>query len=162
MKRYAILLACIIAVLAVGFAGSLVTSPNLDSWYQFLDKPPLNPPNGVFGPVWTTLYVLIGISLWKIITTTTRKSKTFVYSLFGIQLGLNFLWSLVFFGFQSPAWALVVILLLLVAIYWYIDEAREFSAATLAVRTVRIMDDLCDLPHDRHRAGQLEYLPNIL
>ncbi len=130
MKRYAILLACIVTVLAVGFAGSLVTTPNLDSWYQFLDKPPLNPPNGVFGPVWTTLYVLIGISLWKVITTTTRKSKNFVYSLFGIQLGLNFLWSLVFFGFQSPAWALVVILLLLVAIYWYIDEAREFSAAS--------------------------------
>ena len=130
MKRYVILIACIVAVLAVGFAGSLVTTPNLDSWYQFLDKPPLNPPNGIFGPVWTTLYVLIGISLWKIITTTTRKSKTFVYSLFAIQLGLNFLWSLVFFGFQSPAWALVVILLLLVTIYWYIDEAREFSTAS--------------------------------
>ena len=127
MKRYGLLLVCIIIVLAVGFLGSLVTTPAIDGWYQTLNQPPLNPPNAVFGPVWTTLYVLIGISLWLVLTAHSRRNKGLVYSLFGVQLALNLLWSVVFFGLQSPAWALVVILLLLVSIAWYMDEARDYN-----------------------------------
>lgn len=129
MKSFILLCSCIIGVLAIGFIGSMATTPNIDSWYQYLDKPALNPPNAVFGPVWTALYVLIGVSLWRVIKAPARRAKTVVYWLFGVQLGLNLAWSLVFFGLQAPAWALVVILLLLFAIVWYMDEAREYDAS---------------------------------
>lgn len=127
MKKYAVLLACVIAVLMVGFIGSLATAPNIDSWYQYLDKPLLNPPNWIFGPVWTALYVLIGISLWRVIYAKSTRAKNTVYSLFGAQLALNLAWSLVFFGLQAPAWALVIIILLLFSIVMYMDEAGDYD-----------------------------------
>jgi tryptophan-rich sensory protein len=103
--------------LAAGAIGSLATIPNIPSWYAALDKPWFSPPNWVFEPVWTTLYILMGISLYFVWTAPGSKdSKRTAYVLFGIQLGLNALWSIVFFGLHAPLAAVVVIALMLVAI----------------------------------------------
>lgn len=99
--------------LAIGAVGSYFTIPEISGWYQTINKPSWNPPNWIFGPVWTTLYVLMGIALylvWK--TPNSIGNKTIAVSLFIIQLGLNFLWSVIFFSLHQPGWAFVEIILL--------------------------------------------------
>lgn len=99
--------------LAIGAVGSYFTIPEISGWYQTINKPSWNPPNWIFGPVWTTLYVLMGIALylvWK--TPNSIGNKKIAVSLFIIQLGLNFLWSVIFFSLHQPGWALVEIILL--------------------------------------------------
>ncbi|HSW80816.1 MAG TPA: TspO/MBR family protein [Candidatus Saccharimonas sp.] len=93
--------------------GSLATFPNLTTWYAALQKPTFNPPNWVFGPVWTILYILIALSLYIVWTTRTKQQKRGAYIAFGVQLALNALWSIVFFGLHWPALAVVVIVALL-------------------------------------------------
>jgi translocator protein len=103
--------------LAAGAIGSVATIPNIPSWYAALDKPWFSPPNWVFGPVWTTLYILMGISLYLVWTSSAVKgSKRTAYILFGVQLGLNALWSIVFFGLHAPFAAVAVISMMLVTI----------------------------------------------
>lgn len=115
---------CIGIVFLAGGLGSLATSGSANSsWYYALDKPPLQPPNWVFGPVWTLLYLLIGIALYRIIATKTERSKKNAYTYFGVQLVLNTLWSVVFFGLRQPVLGCVVIAALLVFI---VLTAREF------------------------------------
>jgi translocator protein len=99
-----------------GAIGSLATFSNIATWYAELAKPVLSPPNWVFGPVWTTLYVLMGISLYLVWTAKYKKSKRLALTLFGVQLTLNTLWSLVFFGAHWLWGGVVVILPLLAAI----------------------------------------------
>ncbi|MBL8160281.1 tryptophan-rich sensory protein [Candidatus Saccharibacteria bacterium] len=117
----------LIASLAVAFSaaaiGSLATIPNIPTWYEALEKPFFSPPNWVFGPVWTLLYTLIGISLYLVWSAKTKHSKRNAYLAFGIQLALNALWSLVFFGLQQPWLGVGVIIALLVMI---ILTMREF------------------------------------
>lgn len=97
--------------------GSAFTTGAIDTWYATLNKPFFNPPNWVFGPVWTLLYLLMGISLYLIwITKTDKKTKRQALTFFFIQLGLNALWSILFFGLKSPSAALVGIIVLLIAI----------------------------------------------
>lgn len=121
-----------IAALAMSFAagavGSLATIPNIPTWYAALEKPFFNPPNWVFGPVWTVLYLLIGISFYLIWTAKTKQSKQTQYILFGIQVFLNGLWSLVFFGWHLPALAFVVIVFLLATIMTMIITYQKISA----------------------------------
>lgn len=120
----------IIALLAAfipGFLGSLATAPNIPTWYAGLDKPPLNPPNEVFGPVWSVLYLLIGISLYLVVVSEKDTNKGRAYVAYAVQLGLNLLWSLVFFGLQMPWLAAVIILLLMVSIIWNIKLAGQYS-----------------------------------
>ncbi|MBN1552750.1 tryptophan-rich sensory protein [bacterium] len=109
-------LACIIVCQAAGWIGSLATIPAIPTWYAALKKPVFTPPNWIFGPVWTTLYFLMGVSLFLVINQQTRLSKTPSLILFGIQLILNVTWSFVFFGMQAPGLALIEILLLTVSI----------------------------------------------
>jgi tryptophan-rich sensory protein len=107
----------IIIVLLIGFLGNLVTLPEITTWYVTLIKPAWTPPNWVFGPVWTTLYVLIGISLyfvWK--KGLNRKDVKIAIIVFAVQLILNFLWSLIFFGYKSLLGGLIVIILLWISI----------------------------------------------
>lgn len=92
----------------IGFAGGLVTTPSIPTWYADLQKPFFNPPNWVFGPVWTTLYLLMGIALYRI-WVSKKKSTDKASHAFLTQLGLNFLWSYVFFGLHMP-WAAVIII----------------------------------------------------
>jgi tryptophan-rich sensory protein len=100
-----------------GVIGSVFTTSSASGWYITITKPTLNPPAWVFGPVWTTLYVLMGISaflVWK--KGWNRRDVKIALSIFAGQLILNTLWSIIFFGLHSPGWALIEIILLWLAI----------------------------------------------
>ncbi|WP_420320513.1 TspO/MBR family protein [Flagellimonas sp.] len=103
--------------LLIGFLSSFATQSSVNDWYTTLNKPSFNPPNSVFAPVWTILYVLMGISAGIVWSKGFHHVwvKTALYH-FGFQLLLNALWSIVFFGLKSPFWALMVILALLTLI----------------------------------------------
>lgn len=104
---------------AAGGLGSLFTMPSVRSWYPSIVKPALNPPAWVFGPVWTTLFALMGIAaflIWR--QGTEKRAVRNALFVFGIQLALNVFWSLLFFGLHSPLASLVEIILLWVAILW--------------------------------------------
>lgn len=97
--------------LAVGFTSGFFTITGVGSWYQTIDKPSWNPPNWIFGPVWTTLYILMGIALflvWK--SDAQAPLKKAAITLFAIQMTLNFFWSLIFFNQHQVGWALVEII----------------------------------------------------
>jgi tryptophan-rich sensory protein len=104
-----VLFALLAATLAVGFVASLVTVPNIPSWYEGLHKPSFNPPNGVFAPVWTALYVLMAIAAWRV----WRKAGPRPLGLYALQLALNGAWSFIFFGAHAVGAALAEIVLLL-------------------------------------------------
>lgn len=120
MKAIFKLIIAIGVSLGAGVVGSIFTGPAVQSaWYATLVKPALNPPAWVFGPVWTTLFVLMGISLfliWKSDPAVARKERRRGVILFFIQLILNTLWSIIFFAWRSPGGALVEIILLWLAI----------------------------------------------
>ncbi len=111
---------------AAAAIGNLATIPNIPSWYAALEKPLLNPPNFVFGPVWTVLYVLMGISLF-LVWNSGGAVKQRAYIAFGVQLVLNTLWSIVFFGLHQPWIAAFVIVALIVAIVATIVTFRRYS-----------------------------------
>lgn len=107
------LLAAIVVCNLGGIIGALVTTTGEGSWYAAIEKPPFNPPGFVFGPVWTTLYILMGISLYLVwMEGTGRRDVRLALTVFFIQLGLNTLWTFLFFGLQSPFLGLVEILIL--------------------------------------------------
>jgi len=116
-------------VIAVGVSlgaeiiGSIFTAPAVQSsWYAEIVKPALNPPSWVFGPVWTTLFALMGIAaflVWSSYAKSTKDKKKGIrvaLILFGVQLVLNTLWSIIFFGLHSPGGALIEIVFLWLAI----------------------------------------------
>lgn len=113
----------------VGIIGGLYTSPAITTWYATLTKPLLNPPGWVFGPVWTLLYLLMGISLFLLLKIGYFKKKIrHAVWVFMIQLGLNLLWSIIFFGWHNPAAALAEIVLLwgmilaTIIVFWRISR----------------------------------------
>ncbi len=96
-----------------GMAGSFFTVPSVKSWYPALVKPALNPPSWIFAPVWTILYIMIGVSaflVWR--KAPVDKSVRMALTVFLIQLALNFAWSPAFFGMRSPLLGLVIIVLM--------------------------------------------------
>jgi len=105
------LLAAILLCEGVGLIGSFFTISAIPSWYLFLNKPFFSPPNWLFGPVWTLLYLLMGISLYWIWV-----KKPQVLKIFWLQLFLNGIWTPIFFGLRSPLLGLLIILFLLLAI----------------------------------------------
>lgn len=112
------LLLSIIIPLGIGSLAGIATSRNIETWYKTLIRPSFAPPNWVFGPAWTILYLLMGIALylvWNSKTESHWKQKAFM--IFGIQLVLNFLWSFLFFEFKWMGVALVEIILLWMAIF---------------------------------------------
>ena len=103
--------------LGAGMIGSIYTSSSIDTWYATLEKPTFNPPSWLFAPVWTTLYFLMGISLFLISRHGLRKGGIkLAISIFGLQLVLNALWSFIFFGMQNPFLAFMEIIVLWIAI----------------------------------------------
>ncbi|GAB3936088.1 TspO/MBR family protein [Mucilaginibacter myungsuensis] len=118
----------ILITLAIGFVASKFTTPEIPTWYTTIQKPSFNPPNWLFGPVWTLLYIMIAISaylVWK------RRDGSELYStarsVYIIQLALNFSWSIVFFGMHQILGALVVIVLLWVSIVATMYYFNKFS-----------------------------------
>ncbi|TVR70233.1 MAG: tryptophan-rich sensory protein [Sphaerobacteraceae bacterium] len=119
-----------------GFLGAIFFATGDDSWYQQLDKPWFNPPNWVFGPVWSILYIGIGVSLYLVWTRGERAPEwNRLMVVFAIMLVLNGLWTPAFFGLESPVAGLVVIIPMLISIAATIWLARPFSgvAALLLV-----------------------------
>jgi len=107
----------IFVTLLLGSTSGLITAGAVDGWYMEIEKPSFNPPNTIFGPVWTVLYIMMGFSAGLIWSNGTEDPKVRRgLALFGIQLLLNVLWSLLFFGLKSPGLALVDITLLVLTI----------------------------------------------
>jgi tryptophan-rich sensory protein len=111
--------------LLVGFLGSLLTMPSIPTWYVALNKPVFNPPNWIFGPVWTTLYILMGISAYLILRQGLSNRRVILaLSLFSLQLLLNLEWSLIFFARHNIGLAfgeiiLLWLMILFTAFYFY-------------------------------------------
>ena len=105
-----------------GIIGSVFTVSSIPTWYAALTKPALNPPNWIFGPVWTTLYFLMGVALYLVWTSKrgTEPQRKQALWIFFIQLALNTAWSIIFFGLESPGVALIEILIMWSAIAWTI------------------------------------------
>ena len=103
--------------LLIGFLSGFATQSSVNDWYVTLNKPSFTPPNWLFGPVWTLLYIMMGVSAGIVWSKGFYHKwvKTALYH-FGFQLLFNALWSVVFFGFQNPFWALLVILVLMMLI----------------------------------------------
>lgn len=110
------LLAFVALSLGVGGLGGVITSSSLLDWYPTLQRPPLTPPDSVFGPVWTVLYVMMGVSVGLVWGREDAFVRRQVLALFATQLGVNFLWSLLFFGLHSPLLALIDIVILVVLV----------------------------------------------
>lgn len=137
MKKKLTYIAISVAIcLIIGFLSGFATQSSVNDWYLSLNKPSFNPPNWIFGPVWTLLYILMGIAAGIVWAKGFYHIwvKTALYN-FGFQLLFNALWSVVFFGFKNPFWALLVILfllaLILVTIKWFNVVSR--TAAYLLI-----------------------------
>lgn len=112
--------------LAVGAVGGVATAAAIPGWYGTIEKPAWNPPDQVFAPVWTTLYLLMGVAM-VVARRASPERRQRTEAAFGLQLALNLAWSLAFFGGRSPAAGVVVIVLLWAAIVATITEFRRAS-----------------------------------
>ena len=125
-----ILVFSLVVSFAAAALGNIATIPNIPTWYAALEKPLLNPPNWVFGPVWTILYTLIGVALYLVIISkrsVKNQRKLNIYLLFAAQLALNALWSITFFGLHLIEAAVAVILILLASIVLTIVKFWPYS-----------------------------------
>lgn len=112
-----------------GILGSVFTFSAITDWYAYLNKPFFSPPNWVFGPVWTTLYFLMGVSLFLVWNKGLKDAgRLRAVKLFGFQLVLNFFWSVIFFGLKSPLLAFIEILVLWYLIFLTIKAFYKISA----------------------------------
>ncbi|MFH0956999.1 MAG: TspO/MBR family protein [Candidatus Aenigmatarchaeota archaeon] len=128
-RRYLVLLGFILACNAAGSIGSIATYPNIPGWYASLEKPFFSPPNWLFAPVWTTLFTLMGISLFLVWRSTGFQGKGGAQALyvFIAQMALNVLWSFLFFGLRSPLYGLLGIIPLWLAILYTIMKFRRID-----------------------------------
>lgn len=122
------LIVALLIPLSAGWIGAIFTTPAIDSWYVGLVKPDFTPPDMVFGPVWTILYFLMGVALylvWREGASVPRVN--FAIGIFSVQIILNTLWSIVFFGMESPGGGLFIIGLL-----WLSILANIFAFARIS------------------------------
>lgn len=113
MRNWLVFIGCILLAEGAGLIGTLATTPAIGGWYATLIRPDIAPPNWVFGPVWTTLFFLMGVALFLV---WRRGGTAVAYVAFGFQLALNILWSFIFFGAHNLGGALIEIALLWIAI----------------------------------------------
>jgi translocator protein len=115
MNKWVLLIACIALCQAAGIFGSIFTMASIPTWYSTLNKPSFTPPNWLFGPVWVSLFTLMGISLYMVAKKGFEKNKP-ALTIFGAQLFLNFIWNVLFFGMRSPLYGLIGIVALWLSI----------------------------------------------
>ncbi len=128
MNKLIKLLFAVIVCEGIGILGSLFTISQILTWYQGLNKPFFSPPNWVFGPVWTMLYGLMGISIFLIFEAKIKKrERNNLLLLFSLQLLLNFLWSVIFFGMHLSAVAFIEIIFLWTTILILIIKFYKYS-----------------------------------
>jgi len=116
IKVLVTLIICLLIPLAIGGISGFATATSINDWYVTLNKPSFNPPNYLFAPVWTTLYSLMGISLFLVWKLPKGRDRNNALLIFALQLTLNFAWSFLFFKFNLPGVALVEIVLLWISI----------------------------------------------
>lgn len=115
MNKKIVYIICPLVCLVLGFLSGVQTADSISTWYAQLNKPSWNPPNWLFGPVWSILYILMGVSLAMVLnSTSTHKTKAVI--VFSVQLILNLAWSYIFFVQKNMGGALIEILLLLIFI----------------------------------------------
>lgn len=129
------LLFFIVACLAIGGAGAALTTAEIGGWYRTIAKPSWNPPDAIFGPVWTTLYIMMAIAGWLVWQNCDRKQRRVPMIWFAIQLVLNLAWSLVFFRMHAMglAFAELVALWLAIVVTMLLFFRRSTVAGLLLV-----------------------------
>jgi len=111
------LIISIVACEGAGVIGAVFTTVAIPTWYAGLKKPAFTPPNSAFGPIWITLYLLMGVAVFAVWREGfNQEGVSIAFAVFGGQLVLNILWSVTFFGFRSLLGGVVIILLLWIAI----------------------------------------------
>jgi len=124
----ALLLFFLLCFTVAGVAG-WITRPEITGWYSTIRKPSWNPPNWIFGPVWTTLYAMMAVAGWLAWQSEAGPQRTQVLWLFAVQLALNFLWSPLFFNLHKPGLAAIEIVFLWIAIGAFTVVAWNVSRA---------------------------------
>lgn len=114
-SRFLALLGFLAASFAAGGLGSAATATSVSTWYRGLNKPAWNPPGWIFGPVWTLLYILMAIAAWRVWRQSEGTAARVTLLWFGVQLALNALWSVLFFGLQRPGLAFAEVI-----VFWAI------------------------------------------
>ena len=170
----------VIVVAAASVAGQLATYPNLEPWYAGLAKPSFNPPNWIFAPVWTTLFVLMAFSAWRILRLPQTSARRMALLPFFIQLALNAPWSCMFFAAHSPLLGIVnivpqwlVIIATIVAFYrldkiaaWCLFPLVAWVAfagvLNLAIWRLTIRGHGCDASPSRTSSANIAKLPELL
>ncbi len=118
----------VVICLILGFTSGLITKSAVIDWYPTIKKPIFNPPNGVFGPVWTLLYIMMAVAaalIWNVIDSNNNAKTALKY--FAIQLALNILWSILFFGLHNPAAAFIEIIILWLLIFKTYIEFKKIN-----------------------------------
>ena len=151
LRKIITLVTAIVVCQLAGMVGALFTVPAVGGWYASLNKPALNPPGWVFGPVWTLLYFLMGLALYLVwVNQSTAETalptvraelspplaRRKAVIIFFVQLALNAFWSIIFFGLHSPGWALVEIIMLwlaIVATIFYFAKISRLAAWLFAL-----------------------------
>jgi tryptophan-rich sensory protein len=135
MKRDKVLSLLVFFVIcfAVAGLGSLVTTPNIPTWYAALSKPSWNPPNWLFGPVWTSLYAMMAIAGWLVWKRAGWEAGRTAMIIFALQLILNLAWSFIFFGAHQMGLAFLEIILLWLAIVATIVSFSSLSKTAAAL-----------------------------
>lgn len=126
IKKLGVFLLCIILPLLIGGISGIATVSGIKDWYVHLNKPFFNPPNYLFGPVWSLLYLLMGVSFYMILQSKSVTKKKAIL-IFFIQLFLNFWWSFLFFKFQLLGISLIEIILMWISILWMIIEFKKIN-----------------------------------
>lgn len=116
MKKIILFIICIVFTLTTGAVSGIATSDSITGWFTTLNKPVFNPPNYLFGPVWTILYILMGISFYLILNAKQNEFRKKAIVIFLVQLFLNFWWSFLFFKFHLLGIALLEILMIWMSI----------------------------------------------
>lgn len=127
MKNFFRLIISVIICQSAGIIGSFFTVSSLGGWYQTINKPSFNPPGYIFGPVWIALYLLMGISLYLVWSKKGTADIKIPLIIFFAQLFFNTIWSILFFGLESPVLALIDIIILLILIIMTIISFYKVS-----------------------------------
>jgi benzodiazapine receptor len=139
MRKLGFAVVAVVLVAAVSISGQLATFPNLSPWYAGLAKPAFNPPNWVFGPVWTALYALMAYSVWRILLLPRQTTgRGLALGLFVLQLAMNAAWSWMFFGARSVGLGLInigpqlIVVLATIVAFHRLDRLAAWCLVPLA------------------------------
>jgi len=130
---------CIALTVSIGAISGIATASSINGWYLTLNKPFFNPPNFLFGPVWTALYILMGISFYLILMSPKNELRKKAIVIFIVQLVLNFAWSFLFFKYQLLGWAFAEIILIWISILTMIIVFYKINKTTALIQIPYLM-----------------------